>query len=366
MGTSEAGLVQARRRAAGLGVDPHWRGANIAIPTGMLVYAVLAALLCRTLGYPADFRLDLYLAPFAASYCLYAVIIGAILLLRSALHRHHQALLWFDRTWPLDEFVRRLISALPFLLMWPVFMSGFTALKNLMNDTLPFAWDDALLSLGLKLHLGTPLWLAIHNRPVTLGLEFLYAFWGVLLVAVPFSVCLRHPACPKRTRFLVSHLLVLVLMGNVAAGMFMSAGPFRLDVIERHHSLYATLFDYLLRTDADGSFSAVSYQRFLWQAYLHRESWIGTGISAFPSIHVAIATLYVLFGWQFGRLARIGSVLFLIAIVIGSVHLGWHYPFDGYAGIAGAAAIYLAVGWVQRRLLRTAAPPAPAVQPLAA
>jgi hypothetical protein len=353
-------------RGAGFRFDLRWRGANLAIPAGMLVYAAGAGFLCRTLGHAADFRLDLYLAPFYASYALYAAIIGATLLARSALRRRDHALLCFSRTWPLDEFVERLLGALPFLLIWPIFMSGFTSIKTLLNDTLPFAWDDELLALGLKLHLGTPLWLALDSRPVTLVLEFLYAFWGVLLVAVPFSVCLRNPTCPKRTRFLVSHLLILVLMGNVAAGMFMSAGPFWLDVTARHHDMYAPLFDYLARADANGSFSAVAFQRYLWEAHQHRETWLGTGISAFPSIHVAIATLYVLFGWQFGRLARWGSILFLIAIMIGSVNLGWHYPFDGYAGIAGAVAIYAAVGWAQRRLVRAPVPPTLTVQPLAA
>jgi hypothetical protein len=328
--------------------EPHWRGANIAVPVAMLVYAATAALLCQALGQAQDFRLDVYLAPFYVSYLFYGAVIGSALLVRRILNRGDKHLLWFARTWPIEEFIARLIAALPFLLMWPIFMSGFTSIKNLLNDTVPFTWDHELLTLGLQLHFGKPLWqwLAIDSPPVTHMLEFIYAFWGVLLVAVPFSVCLRHPDCPKRTQFLVSHLLVLVLLGNVVAGMFMSAGPFWLQFSGHHHYPYAPLFDYLMRTDPDGSFSAVTYQRYLWEARRHTGTWFGTGVSAFPSIHVAVAALYVLFGWQFGRLARVASILFLIAIMIGSVHLGWHYAFDGYAGMAGAAVIYFSVGWV--------------------
>ncbi len=53
--------------------------------------------------------------------------------------------------------------------------------------------------------------------------------------------------------------------------------------------------------------------------------------------------------------------------MIGSVHLGWHYALDGYAGIVGAAAIYFSVGWAQRRF-GTIAAAAPSVrrQPLVA
>lgn len=348
--------------------DPECRGANIAVPVAMMVYAASAAMLCRTFGHPEDFRLDAYLTPFYLSYALYGAIIGSALLVRKLLHRSDHRLLWFTRTWPIEEFIARLISALPFLLMYPIFMSGFTSMKNLLNDTVPFTWDHALLAFGTTMHFGAPLWqwLAIDSRPVTLVLEFFYAFWGVLVVAVPFSVCLRPADCAKRTQFLVSYLLVMVLLGNVVAGLFMSAGPFWLQFSGHHHYPYAPLFDYLLRADPDGSFSAVTYQRYLWEAHMHGFSSFGTGVSAFPSIHVAIATLYVLFGWQFGRLARAASVLFLIAIMIGSVHLGWHYALDGYAGIAGAAAIYFAVGWALRRLSATEPAPVLIAEPLPA
>jgi hypothetical protein len=350
------------------GFDPHWRGANMAVPVAMLVYAAAAAALCWTVGHPADFRIDLYIAPFYVSFVVYGMMIGGALLVRRSLGRDNKHLLWFERTFPLDEFTHRLISALPFLLMWPIFMSGFTSIKNLLDDTLPFTWDSELMALGRDLHFGKHLWewLPIESRPVTLTLEFLYAFWGVLLVAVPFSVSLRRPDCPKRTQFLVSHVLVLVLLGNVVAGFFMSAGPFSIEFSGHLHHPYARLFDYLIRTDPDGSFSAVTYQRYLWEARQHRDTWFGTGISAFPSIHVAVAMLYVLFGWQFGRLARVASILFLVAIMVGSVHLGWHYALDGYAGMAGAGAIYFSVGWAQRRLGNAASGASLRTQPLPA
>jgi hypothetical protein len=42
-----------------------------------------------------------------------------------------------------------------------------------------------------------------------------------------------------------------------------------------------------------------------------------------------------------------------MAIMIGAVHLGWHYALDCYAGCVGAALIYGAVGAVQRLHART-------------
>jgi hypothetical protein len=329
----------------------HLRGANLAIPAAMLVYAAGCGVLCRALGHAGDFRPGIYLAPFYASYGLAAAVIAVALLVRRLLGNDRQPLLWFKSTWPIEEFFSRLIGALPFLLAWPVFMAGFTAIKNLWNETLPFAWDQDIVALGAKLPFSTQLWhlVAFQNPPVTRAIEFVYAFWGVPLVAVPFMICLRPPTCPKRTRYLISQLLVMILLGNVAAGAFMSAGPFWLDLTDPQGSPYTALFGYLQRLDPDGPFSAALFQRYLWDAYQHRIAWFGSGISAFPSIHVAVAALYVLAGWPFGGIARVASAFFLGVIMIGSVHLGWHYALDGYAGMAGAGAIYYGVGRLQRR-----------------
>jgi hypothetical protein len=47
------------------------------------------------------------------------------------------------------------------------------------------------------------------------------------------------------------------------------------------------------------------------------------------------------------RLLSLAFAVFGVAILIGSVHLGWHYAVDGYAAIIGA----LAICWVVNRAL---------------
>ncbi len=53
-------------------------------------------------------------------------------------------------------------------------------------------------------------------------------------------------------------------------------------------------------------------------------------------------------------ISRIGDKayqgIFALCILVGSVHLGWHYAVDGYIGAAIAAAIWFGVGAVQRLL----------------
>jgi membrane-associated phospholipid phosphatase len=110
----------------------------------------------------------------------------------------------------------------------------------------------------------------------------------------------------------------------------------------------------LKQADPDGVFSAVRFQQYLAAAHLQGLTYLGTGISAFPSIHVAMATLFVLVAWPFGVVLRILSLAFLTVIFVGSVDLGWHYSVDGYASMIFTCAIYGSVGWLQRRFSRRA------------
>jgi hypothetical protein len=333
----------------------------------MLVYTAMAALLCLRFGQAGDFRPALYLPAFFSSYLVGCAVIFVVVGVRHAFGRSGQPLLFFPPIWTPHGCWRALIAAAPFLIVWPFFMSGFTAVKTLLNEVLPFTWDTTFMEFGRELHFGQHpwQWLDIENPAVTRLLESAYAFWGVLLVAVPFAVVLRRPTSAARSRFLISMILVFILLGNIAAGAFMSAGPFWFEFTGARRNDYAGLFAYLTQADPNGDFSAINFQRYLWQAYINGATQLGTGISAFPSIHVAVASLYALHAWSLGRLARIAAVAYLLMIMVGAVHLGWHYSLDCYAGFLGAALIYGAVGAFQRRHARMIAPE-PAAQSAAA
>jgi hypothetical protein len=340
-----------------IGVPAQRRGTILAafgLPFGLLCYVLAVRILCHALGYPRNFNASLYAEPVLLVYFLFSLSILLVLLLRHFLGRSAEPILWFRATWPPRDFLRRLAWALPLLLTMPLFLTAFTGAKNLLNDTVPFTWDEALQALSRHLEFGYDTYqlLPIHIPLVTRAVESAYAFWGVLFVAVPFVVSLRPLNCPLRTRFFASYALVLVLLGNAAAGLFMSAGPFWLEHKNTGHSGFSALFAYLNQVDPDGQFSAVQFQQYLLAAHLKGLTYLGTGISAFPSIHVAMATLFVLVAWPFGMLLRVLSLAFLAVIFTGSVELGWHYSVDGYAAIIFTMAIYGAVGWLQRQLSR--------------
>jgi membrane-associated phospholipid phosphatase len=112
---------------------------------------------------------------------------------------------------------------------------------------------------------------------------------------------------------------------------------------------YAPLMSYLHHVDETHSIWALGAQDMLWGNYQMRDVMVGSGISAMPSMHVAIATLFALVCWRVRRWLGIVMATYAVIIMLGSVHLGWHYAVDGYLGAAGMLAIWWCVGWCLKR-----------------
>jgi hypothetical protein len=330
----------------------------IAIPAAMIAYALLAAGACAAFGKPSLFNLQLYLIPFWSFYATaFGIVISIYYVIRGFRHAvgrgHDLDLLGIRLPARSGDFLARLATALPILLVMPFFMTSFTAFKNLANYELPFTWDDSLMRLDRWLHFGTLpwQWLDLEIWPATRVIEYIYASWGLVLVLVPFIVSLE-PSGPRKTRFFVTYMLVLILLGNIGAAIFMSAGPFYFGLTPGIANPYQPLLAYLDHGDLGRMFSAPLFQEYLFKAYQKHKIEFGTGISAFPSIHVAMATLWVIQFWRSRGLLFGLAFLHLAVILFGSIHLAWHYAVDGYAGLLGAVAIYQAVGFLQRALAR--------------
>jgi hypothetical protein len=236
----------------------------------------------------------------------------------------------------------------------PMVFGAFGTIKQALPLARPYSWDDALSAADRMLFLGVQPWRVTHaifSSPLaSWALELSYRLWLVFLF---LSVLAFAVAAPRyiRARFFLAFAASWLLLGVGAAMLFSSAGPCFADGMGVYSAgEYAALMARLRELQAGGYLVAtLETQQQLWQSYSTSAYGFGMGISAMPSMHNAIAMLYVLALWDAGRAVRIASCTFAACIFIGSIHLGWHYALDGLLAWAGMAAIWVGAGAYLKR-----------------
>jgi hypothetical protein len=247
----------------------------------------------------------------------------------------------------------RILMALPIIIFLPIFLSTFTQIKTLIPLANPFSWDPLFMEWDFVLHGGRHPWLwlqpVLGHPLVTKGIYWLYIAWLLVLQAVVFWQTLSVARPLLRMQFFLTFILSWALLGSLGGTLLSSTGPVFYGEVTGLPSPYVPLLDYLRSLNQTGDFSLIEVQDWLWQVYQGGDVAEFSGISAMPSMHVAMVTIFALLGWRVHW--AIGTVLTLFAMIIlvGSVHLAWHYAVDGYAGIIGACLIWALVGAVLRR-----------------
>ena len=183
-----------------------------------------------------------------------------------------------------------------------------------------------------------------------MAIDRIYTAWIPILFVAVFVVSVFAPRT-IRARFFLSFAAGWVLLGLVAAYLFSSAGPcYAAYVGSPAANDYAPLMQRLHAIDAAGyPLGALEWQAQLWDAYSHHRYGFALGISAFPSMHNAISFLYVLAASKARPWVRVLTWAFASMILIGSVHLGWHYIADGLVAWPAMAAIWWGAGAYLRK-----------------
>jgi hypothetical protein len=271
----------------------------------------VAALL---LGWHVGFH---YTIPFA-SYCIAATVVIVLAFAAFVAWKLIKAL---KGDVPVDLY--RFISFAVGVMLIALQMAVLNWTKIMLPIVAGF-WADPYIAAADRAMLGTDAWRLLHtfNGPTV---DRAYAAWGPIHFAVlAIILCLREST--KKSRALLSYFLIL-FTGSIGQYALPSAGPLFLQPIP--------LEPWVAEAKA-----------YLWQDYLRAGGSIGTGISAMPSIHVAIA-LWLAFVVRsyVPKLWPIGFGYFAL-ILVGSVALGWHYVSDGLVAIAGALLVWRASGAV--------------------
>ncbi len=232
-----------------------------------------------------------------------------------------------------------------------IFATAFSVLKGAIAVLVPFKWDLALSHLDKALHFGHApyeyLGFLLNHPAIVFGFNFAYNFWFMVMIAMFFTSAIAMRDSLLRHQFILSFMLVWLLAGFFVAMGFSSAGPCYFARLGLGDD-YKPLMDTLGLANQTFPIWSISTQDMLWSGYTGASTG-SIGISAFPSLHVATAVLFAIYGSC--RWGRIGLLLWAFAatILVGSVVLGWHYAVDGYAGALLSILIWKAAGFWLRR-----------------
>jgi hypothetical protein len=247
----------------------------------------------------------------------------------------------------------RAVAGVCLILLQAVLMGTFTSVKNMLPELSRYVWDTDLANIDRYVMGGHDGWSYVTPLLARTGLlpalEFFYVTgWMMALGLVPALVALLPSMAPLRLRFFLTYILCWAMLGNIVALAGMSAGPAYFGEVTGDYDRHRALLD-LLAANSGATWSAYDIQRALWQAYAHGMSSLGSGISAFPSLHVAMAVLWTIVGFRRGRAAGLAGLAFLTLVFLGSVALGWHYVLDGVAAAIMVPLIWWSVGYVLDR-----------------
>ncbi|ATN35013.1 hypothetical protein ACO34A_14505 [Rhizobium sp. ACO-34A] len=233
----------------------------------------------------------------------------------------------------------RMLSGMSLLMALMIFQGSFTSIKNMLPILAGgFRYDRLHADIDRIIHLGNDPWLLLFriadNRWILSVAEWNYSvLWFALCFACLFFVATSPRADAIRGRYIFMFMFVWVVCGNVLAGLFLSAGPVYYGAVTGDEARFSALAAFL----ANGQ--AHEFQQYLWTLYEKGVAGFGSGISAFPSVHVGLITMNALFLAERGRWWAAAGAAYVLLIMASSVYLGWHYAIDGYvsAGLTTAA-----------------------------
>ena len=245
-----------------------------------------------------------------------------------------------------------------------LFVMVFGNIKNSLPGLVPFWADPMFTRMDEVLHFGhTPHellgWLSGLNLKSLSGLYM--NLWVFPATYLPMLLIVFDGNAARRRQFIILWACAWILLGNIIALAFMSTGPIFQDLLPGGLvGSHMSALEMLERPDAQG---LIAVKHHLWASYMDASNVVGSGISAFPSVHVGMATVLGLYIARIGhdgaktmrlagarRVLRHGSALAGMAIIgvflVLSVYLGWHFAVDGYASILVICGIY---AWLTRQ-----------------
>jgi hypothetical protein len=226
--------------------------------------------------------------------------------------------------------------------------SLFLPLKFAIPREVPFWLDNPLARMELEAFGAQP-WVLLDRLFgwVAVPIDRVYGLWLPVQLLALFAVVVQPPS-PAKSRALVAYSLTWFLLGVVGAVFCSSAGPIFYDRLYGGTE-FAGLRSTLL---ARGATYVLAESDAMWSSFASGRPGFVAGISAVPSLHVAVSAWMVLAARSLAPRVAPLAWAYCAFMWIASVQLGWHYVSDGAVGVIGALAIWRLAAIGQARVER--------------
>lgn len=286
-------------------------------------------------------------------------------------HRPESPINHLKTRYTAPPFKRMVAAGLPMLAVAIVLLPYFSKMKSaipLFND---YSWDATFIAWDRALFFGYDAWEVLQPvlgfPVVTALLALLYHLWFLLLYPGVMFFAFAKIDPTVRRQFFLSYMLSWVLIGGAMATMLASVGPCFVGPMFGDTTFDAQMA-YLYAANEEVPVMVLSVQEMLLDRYANADSGLGSGITAMPSMHCAIAFLYWIAMRRVSKTLGIFFAVFFFITWISSVHLAYHYAVDGLVSVIAVAALWKLSqfvvaawdGWLESRqpTLRTNTVPA--------
>jgi hypothetical protein len=258
-----------------------------------------------------------------------------------------------------SKVARRLVRGLPMLIGVIPFLIAFSMMKSSIGLFNTYGWDASFIAVDRQIH-GVDAWLLLQPMMgypiITSATAAAYHGWVLLLYGgcIYFALFCRTEVL--RRRYFIAFLGIWTVIGVVLATVFASYGPAFVEPLMGIQT-FSDQMDYLQAANETYPILVLQVQQTLLEWHLTGNQGLGRGISAMPSMHVALAFLFFLGMRKVSKVLGAASGLFCVIILLGSVHLGYHYALDGYVAIAATLVIWKVAGWLASIMTATNQPP---------
>lgn len=280
----------------------------------------------------------------ARLYLLSVIAIGSIDAAASLIrHRPPSPAVFLRDRYTAPKAVQAALAGLPMVLLCLVLLPYFSKMKAAIPLFNAYSWDATFIAWDRALFFGQDAWQVLQpvlGYPVvTAALAVLYQVWFLLLY--PGVLWFAYARMDERVRrqFFLTYILSWTVIGGAMATAMASVGPCFVGPLLHDHTFDAQMA-YLNAANEQVPVMTLKVQQMLLDWFHADANGLGSGITAMPSMHVAVACLFWLAMRRAAPRAARWFGLFLVLIWLGSVHLAYHYAVDGLVSVVAVAMLW--------------------------